>query len=87
MPTLSEIPHAHVNDLCWVQLNERGWKIYDESFTSLGLDPALGRAHLGLVWQKFQVWMLMEIFGPHIGLGMVSPFDGAIYFEDPTDAD
>lgn len=29
-------------------------------------------------WVRFQAWELMQIFGPHMGLGRVTPFETTV---------
>jgi hypothetical protein len=78
MKETSEMPNGSVNlnDEVWVQLTDLGWKVYDDFHSDVPLEPEKLRA---LVedpsgWQKFQLWSLMEIYGPHTHHGMDSGF-------------
>jgi len=36
-------------------------------------------------WSKWQMWVLMKEFGPHIFMGMDNPFDLEVVFEVPEE--
>ena len=79
----------NVNDSVRVKLNDRGVKILRERHDELRKRlPSVGNFTLPAVdengWSKFQLWDLMRIFGPHISLGMVTPFDTTIEIPEPA---
>lgn len=82
----------NLNDYVYVQLTEAGQKIlddwdneYSEILQQVGRtveDYQKTREVGGFL--KFQLWNLMRIFGPHIGITRSTPFAGnEIYFKEP----
>lgn len=74
----------NVNNKVRVRLNDYGRQLHRE-------DHAKFWAHIGEKapeyrppdenadgWSEWQLWALMQDFGPHMGLGMVVPFDTEI---------
>lgn len=87
---LIEKPAAvNINDYVWVRLTGFGWKVFDDNHRALGLDPAPYRAIIGAPdgWQRFQLWHLMEVFGPHCHLGLDSGFFDRqqVWFKPPPE--
>jgi hypothetical protein len=79
----------NLNDYVQVRLNDLGRKIHREDFddwTSRVTVPIEYRAPIedaeGL--SKWQLWSLMELYGPFVGLGKQMPFEIAIQFPVPT---
>jgi len=74
----------NINDEIQVKLNDKGREIYLHAFdddvperVSLPEEDAEG-------YSKFQMWVFMQIFGPHINMGFAQPFDTTIKF-NPKD--
>ena len=70
----------NINDEIQVKLNDKGREIYLHAFdddvperVSLPEEDAEG-------YSKFQMWVFMQIFGPHINMGFAQPFDTTIKF-------
>lgn len=61
-----------LNDEVWVQLTARGWKIFNDYYSDLHLDPK--KYSKPGTWQKFQLWELMNIYGPHCVMGLATNF-------------
>ena len=71
----------NINDYVWVRLNSEGATIAN-AFYCHPHHP-IPKFEPGL--KKFQLWELMQIFGPPIHLGGPSFFeDNEIHFEEPT---
>ena len=73
----------NLNDEVWVKLNDKGKEIYLHSFddvpeqfrrVTLPEEDAEG-------YSKFQMWVFMQVFGPHINMGFDLPFDLTIKFD------
>lgn len=76
----------NVNHNVRVKLNQRGLDILKaehddlrESFPKLGpwKPPTVDSEG----YSTFQLWALMQTFGPHVGLGMQVPFDTEILID------
>jgi len=79
----------NLNNYVWVQLTGAGWEIYDAYHSSLGLDSAKYRLLIEKGpegYQRFHIWNLMEIFGPHTYMGMGSGFfeKNNLWFSEPV---
>lgn len=74
---------VNLNDPVWVRLNDLGLKrLEDEYGPKL---TAMLRTNGG--FYKFQLWGLMDVFGPACRIGMSMPFeDGMVYFKEPAAA-
>lgn len=57
----------NINSYVRVRLTERGEEIYKEFFPARRSRPLRQRGDDG--WNRFQLWQLMEIFGPHMSIG------------------
>lgn len=73
----------NVNNYVKIKLNERGkeillkeWEAMPESYRSRYPFKSPKEDEEG--WSKWQLWNVMETFGPHIFLGCVNPFDTEI---------
>lgn len=62
-----------LNDLVWIQLNDKGRRIHRAWYAGLGLEyiPA-EEDHEG--WSEWQAWNVMQVFGPHVRMGPAPPF-------------
>lgn len=72
-----------MNDLVKVQLTPRGHEIYQAQHTEiLKLYPFFGVYQPPLEdehgWSVWQLWRLMQLFGPHIHLGGSNCFETTI---------
>lgn len=86
--------YININDKVKVKLTEHGKHIYKHQFDELNerikrnggkpikLDLPEADAD---GYTTFQLWCLMEIFGPHMHMGRPIPFDTEIMI--PTDGD
>jgi hypothetical protein len=90
METEMSDDRVNLNDYVWVRLTELGWAAFDNHHQAVGLDPAPYRSHLGdhpdtpEGWQRFQLWELMQIFGPHIHISSRPLFDdNDVKFQPP----
>lgn len=84
----------NMNDFVKVKLNNRGKIIFYHQFDNLNLfvkvhggkpiePPTLEVDTDG--YTSIQLWELMKIFGPHIGMGMPVPFENnAIVIEEAS---
>lgn len=79
-----------------VRLTKHGIKILQERYDELtktydkiwGIKP--GESTLGSTedgWYRTQLWMLMNIFGPHMGMGKPEPFYLDMIIEDGESID
>lgn len=70
---------VNTNEMVQVQLTDFGWTLLHDYYRTLDLDPApyVQRVRHGSAdgWQTFQLWELMEIFGPKIHNGAQPPFE------------
>lgn len=80
----------NVNDYIKLKLNQKGLNIlrdrhdelrravpkYDRNWTPPNTD-ANG-------YSRFQLWEAMQIFGPHITMGMEPPFSTEVRFDNPA---
>jgi hypothetical protein len=76
----------NINDSVKVKLNDLGREIHKNDWVRV-----LGKNDRFTYhppeedadgWSRHQMWHLMEIFGPHIGLGKVLPFNSVIEIID-----
>lgn len=81
----------NVNDYVKVKLNEKGINIYLERNQHLRDMMSKYYNHEYVVkppkideegFTKFQMWDLMQLYGPYLGLGMDLPFETEILLED-----
>jgi hypothetical protein len=89
-PPSAMMAAMNLNDYVWVRLTEYGEGIFAAYYDTLGLEPAEYRrlVDAGSGWCKFQAWALMNMFGPHMGMGHGSPFEGMeMHTSKPEDAD
>jgi hypothetical protein len=75
----------NLNDNVKVRLNDRGREILAGDTAKVReLFPRYSRRleedEQG--WSTWQLWHLMEMFGPHMQLGVETPFDPEIEIED-----
>ena len=76
----------NLNDYVRVRLTERGLQIMnDEDARLCALYPKMRKPEPLKVdaegYARFQLWALMQQFGPHIGLAIRSPFETEILIE------
>lgn len=67
----------NVNHKVRVKLNAWGRDIYMEHFDRYGVETG-PPSEAADGWSEFQLWCLMEIFGPHMTIGMKVPFETEI---------
>ena len=76
----------NINDEIQVKLNDKGREIYLHAFDDV--PEQFRRVRLpeedAEGYSKFQMWVFMQIFGPHINMGFGQPFDLTIKF-NPKD--
>lgn len=78
----------NVNHTVRVRLNDVGRAIVKQHTDDLNAElRSRGAAYVvpGMTvtedaegWSRWQLWRLMETFGPHIGIGLPTPFDGNV---------
>jgi hypothetical protein len=78
----------NVNDSVWVKLTDAGKLIHRREHDAMRQQfPSLGRykppKQYPGGYAKFQMWELMQYFGPHISLGAAVPFDTEILLTEP----
>lgn len=87
----------NTNETVWVRLNDVGWARFDAFYRDLRADlrarmPRMSptdtdpiyRTENRDTWQHFQLWDLMAIFGPVMGVGWDIPFvDNEIMLTNP----
>lgn len=85
---MSEWKPINLNDEVMVRLKPRGLEILRSNHYAL-LGP-LGERHPFKApevdedgWSRFQLWTLMQEFGPHISIGMDVPFETEIKIVTP----
>ena len=81
----------NVNDYVRVRLNDLGRKHHREDFlrwtAQLPKKPEYRAPQEDADgWSKWQLWSLMELFGPIISLGAQMPFDSCIQVGKPNPA-
>ncbi len=87
----SEPRTFNVNDSVWVRLTDAGKLIHRREHDEMRKRvPSIGRyqppkSHPG-GYSKFQLWELMQIFGPHISIGSEVPFGTEILLTEPLPA-
>lgn len=76
-PTNGSPIRFNVNHKVRVKLNDWGRDIFMEHFDRYGIEcgPPAEDAE---GWSEHQLWCLMEIFGPHMTIGMKVPFETEI---------
>ena len=82
------IVKLNMNDYVKVRLTDRGRELmqkdHEEFLASIPLraQQAIGPFKPPVAdddgYSRFQIWHLMQLFGPHISLGCVMPFDPEI---------
>lgn len=63
---------TNANNSVKVKLKPEGLEIHDSRYTVHGLAPPKADDD---GYHRFQLWHFMEIFGPHMHLGAVPPFE------------
>lgn len=81
----------NLNEHVKVKLNDRGKNIFYHQFDDLNLfikvqggkliEPRMPEVDAD-GYTSIQLWELMKIFGPHIGMGIPQPFDLDIVYEE-----
>lgn len=87
---MSKLVAFNINDTVRVKITEKGHallrKDHEEFFAKLAskrpYEPPKEDAE---GYSRWQLWSLMQSFGPHISLGFETPFDPAILFEVKDD--
>lgn len=85
----------NLNDYVWIKLRDNGrailrardarWsQLYATSYGYLPIAEQQEAEHDG--WSCWQLWSLIEIFGPALGLGCDPPFETAIRLSMPLSA-
>jgi hypothetical protein len=73
---------ANLNEYVWVRLTEDGHLTYLDFYLNLGVEPPSLNVFRG--WAKFQIWELMNIFGPDCQHGGRGQFmDNILRFAPP----
>lgn len=78
----------NINETVRVKLTDHGRKIHREHFRKLNATIPV-TADLKYMppkedaegWSEWQMWCLMEAFGPHIGMCREQPFETSIEFQ------
>ena len=65
----------NLNDKVRVKLNEHGKHVHAQNCVALGAKISPRKADSD-GWTTWQLWELMEEFGPYIHMGITSPFEG-----------
>lgn len=76
----------NLNDSVWVRLNDRGREIHRSVWTDTmrGVKNWAYRPPVEVDgWSRWQLWVLMQDFGPSISLGTNPPFETEIRLSDP----
>lgn len=73
----------NVNDRVRIKLNEHGLRLHRADWERWTSEAGLSRKYTPPVidehgYSSFQLWHVMELFGPHMGLGLECPFDPEI---------
>lgn len=63
---------VNINDDVFVKVTEYGWRC---------VDPLMVPDADADGWRQMQLWRVMELFGPHTGLGVRCPIETTIKFE------
>lgn len=76
---------VNINDTAWVKLSDEGFRFHKERWAPIYAKiesnyepPAVDDEG----YCKFQLWELMNTFGPHMNLGRVPPFATDILFKN-----
>jgi hypothetical protein len=82
----------NLNNYIRVQLTDSGRGIIRQNFADLKKSfPKLSGPNLPNEdadgWSRWQLWNLMQTFGPHIGLGIENPFAILIQIEGKHERD
>ncbi|MGE3840069.1 MAG: hypothetical protein AB7I50_00635 [Vicinamibacterales bacterium] len=92
MDTLNEAQTLNLNDHVWIRLTEKGRAMLrerDEQWSKLfasvhgRLTTATAQETENQGWSRWQLWVLIETFGPAIGIGCDPPFETTIQLTDP----
>ena len=67
----------NINNYVYVRLNEMGKETYRNYYKKLGMSPPR-RDEDKNGYSRWQLWHLMQIFGPDISLGFNIPFETTI---------
>lgn len=74
----------NLNDVVWVRLNARGKQAHAENCAGLRAKITMRKPDKD-GWTKWQLWELMQEFGPHLSLGASSVFENnEILTEQPN---
>ena len=82
----------NINETVHVRLTDRGRAIHRQEFDDLSTQfPNCGLTYSppredADGWSEWQLWHLMEMFGPHIHLGGEQPFETNIVIPDLPEA-
>lgn len=74
----------NINHTVKVRLTDKGRQIHQDNFYELfggkpnAIIPYRPPAEDKDGWSEWQLWHLMEEFGPHVGLGGLTPFETEI---------
>jgi hypothetical protein len=84
---MREFREFNVNHYVYVRITEQGWKVLEDYFRALDFPPiAREQAYYAPDehgWSRFQMWDLMNIFGPSMGMGFGPvPFETTIRLQD-----
>lgn len=96
MSAADTIPHAgertdlNINETVQVKLTFEGIRILKERHEDLRHRvPSISEWRVPRTdkdgWSEFQLWSLMQIFGPHITMGGPNPFETTIQVPKPKD--
>jgi hypothetical protein len=66
----------NLNENVYVKLNEAGLVIYQKYWNEVSFLTEVPKAD-EQGYHKFQLWVLMSIFGPSLSCGMIVPFEEA----------
>lgn len=81
----------NLNDTVLVKLTDRGRELMRANYDALWADRKVPPYEFKLPkedaegFSRWQLWSLMQEFGPHIHMGMQNPFDLTIRVEEPAD--
>jgi len=67
----------NLNENVYVKLNEVGIKIYEKYWNETAFLKELPKAD-EQGYHKFQLWVLMSIFGASLSCGMIVPFEDTV---------
>ncbi len=85
--------YGNINDPVWLKLTSYGQTVLRDwienipvpsSWTSADREVVIKMHDAGEGWSEFQIWELMQIFGPKMDHGAEQMFeDNAIYYTHP----